>query len=83
MFLLKEAIKTLNTLQSNAETIQQTVRNSSDFEKQRFQEVEKFLKKTGVPLERLDTLSVIHVAGTKGKVMKYPTYIFFFNKNQF
>ncbi|XP_055715486.1 folylpolyglutamate synthase, mitochondrial isoform X2 [Phlebotomus papatasi] len=62
-----EAIKTLNTLQSNAETIQQTVRNSADFEKQRFQEVEKFLKKTGVPLERLDTLSVIHVAGTKGK----------------
>uniref|UniRef100_A0A1B0CTM4 Folylpolyglutamate synthase n=2 Tax=Lutzomyia longipalpis TaxID=7200 RepID=A0A1B0CTM4_LUTLO len=62
-----EAIKTLNTLQSNAETIQQTVRNSGDIETARFRETEKFLRRTGVPLERLDTLSVIHVAGTKGK----------------
>ncbi|XP_059619847.1 folylpolyglutamate synthase, mitochondrial [Phlebotomus argentipes] len=63
----EEAVKTLNTLQSNAETIQQTVRNSNESETLRFKETEKFLDRIGVPLERLDTLSVIHVAGTKGK----------------
>ncbi|GAB0094970.1 Folylpolyglutamate synthase [Sergentomyia squamirostris] len=63
----EEAIKTLNTLQSNAETIQTTVRNSAEMERWRFLETEKYLERTGVSLERLDKLSVIHVAGTKGK----------------
>ncbi|KYQ58683.1 Folylpolyglutamate synthase, mitochondrial [Trachymyrmex zeteki] len=61
----KEAIKVLSlTLQSNAAYLQ-SVKNANDSSK--LKEVEKYLLRSGITLEQLDSLSIIHVAGTKGK----------------
>ncbi|KYM99457.1 Folylpolyglutamate synthase, mitochondrial, partial [Cyphomyrmex costatus] len=60
-----EAIKTLSlTLQSNTAYLQ-SVKNANNSTK--LKEVEKYLLRSGITLEQLDSLSVIHVAGTKGK----------------
>ncbi|XP_012224244.1 folylpolyglutamate synthase, mitochondrial-like [Linepithema humile] len=61
----EEALKTLTlSLQSNAAYLQ-SVQNVNDPAK--LKETEKYLLRSGITLEQLDSLSVIHVAGTKGK----------------
>ncbi|XP_012061395.1 PREDICTED: folylpolyglutamate synthase, mitochondrial-like [Atta cephalotes] len=61
----EEAIKALSlTLQSNT-TYLQSVKNTNDSTK--LKEVEKYLLRSGITFEQLNSLSVIHVAGTKGK----------------
>lgn len=67
----ERAISTLNTLQSNASTIAQSVahRRQNNFQSNQVQETEKFLKRSGLDYSDLDRLSVIHVSGTKGKVI--------------
>nr|XP_012146435.1 PREDICTED: folylpolyglutamate synthase, mitochondrial-like isoform X4 [Megachile rotundata] len=60
------ALKALTSLQSNAQYLKiATKNNSNTFCK--ILEAKKYLLRVGITLEKLDTLSVIHVAGTKGK----------------
>ncbi|XP_025157558.1 folylpolyglutamate synthase, mitochondrial isoform X2 [Harpegnathos saltator] len=63
----EEAIKALClTLQSNAaylQSVQQHVTNDPN----KLKDTEKYLLRSGITLEQLDSLSFIHVAGTKGK----------------
>ncbi|EZA58018.1 hypothetical protein DMN91_006055 [Ooceraea biroi] len=62
----EDAVKALClTLQSNADYLQAAKKHPNDPEK--LKETEKYLLRSGVTLEQLDGLSVIHVAGTKGK----------------
>lgn len=64
----EEAVRKLNLLQSNKATIDQIRRNIKTGEICNNLEVmANYLQRTGVSLDRLDELSVIHVAGTKGK----------------
>ncbi|KAL0108879.1 hypothetical protein PUN28_014177 [Cardiocondyla obscurior] len=65
----EEAIKTLSlTLQSNAGYLQ-SVKKHPDYRNNstKLKETEKYLLRSGITLEQLDELSVIHVSGTKGK----------------
>ncbi|XP_029678035.1 folylpolyglutamate synthase, mitochondrial-like [Formica exsecta] len=62
----EEAIKVLYTLQSNAAYLQSVVKHDVNNPK-KMKETEKYLLRSGITLEQLDRLSVIHVAGTKGK----------------
>lgn len=63
---IQDAIVALNGLQTNADTVKQSTERQHNSSKRR-QETEKYLNKVGVSLSDLDALSVIHVAGTKGK----------------
>lgn len=62
------AIATLNSLQSNASTVAKSVaiRQHNGLCTQ-IPQMERFLKRSGLD-NKLDGLSMIHVAGTKGKV---------------
>jgi len=61
----KDAIETLNSLQSNVEYIKRAkIKNNQE---NNMQEMSKFLARTGLSPEQLDMLPVIHVAGTNGK----------------
>ncbi|KAL6441214.1 hypothetical protein ACFW04_003478 [Cataglyphis niger] len=62
----EEAIKVLCTLQSNAAYLKSVIKHDVN-NPERFKETEKYLLRSGITLEQLDSLSVIHVAGTKGK----------------
>ncbi|KAI4459953.1 folylpolyglutamate synthase-related [Holotrichia oblita] len=65
----KEAVDALNNLQSNAAYIKErsNLKISYQEEYQRFLQMKKFLTSAGISREKLNTLQVIHVAGTKGK----------------
>lgn len=67
-FHIQDAIIALNTLQTNAATLQKSISRTHDSTCLRVKETEKCLEKVGITLDKLDQLSVIHVAGTKGKV---------------
>ncbi|XP_076232252.1 folylpolyglutamate synthase 1 [Calliopsis andreniformis] len=60
------AMKALHSLQSNAEYLKSATNKNLNDEYNLF-EIEKYLLRLGITLEKLDTLSVIHIAGTKGK----------------
>ena len=60
------AMKALNSLQSNAKYLKLASQGNRD-DSCKLHETEKYLLRSGITLEELDTLSVIHVAGTKGK----------------
>lgn len=65
------AIAALNGLQSNASTMAQSVAlHQHNVICTQIQQTEKYLRRSGIDLNDLDRLSVIHVAGTKGKVRK-------------
>lgn len=65
----EQAISTLNSLQSNARTLAQSVeKKQHNVACTQIQQTEKYLKRSGLGCNDLDSLSVIHVAGTKGKV---------------
>lgn len=67
----ERAITALNSLQSNASTIAQSVAlRQHNVTSNHIQETEKYLKRSGIDYNDFDNLSVIHVAGTKGKVRK-------------
>ncbi|XP_036140839.1 folylpolyglutamate synthase, mitochondrial isoform X2 [Monomorium pharaonis] len=62
----EDAIKTLSlTLQSNATYLQSAKKHANDPAK--LKETEKYLLRSGITLDQLDSLSIIHVTGTKGK----------------
>nr|XP_023696513.1 folylpolyglutamate synthase, mitochondrial-like isoform X2 [Paramormyrops kingsleyae] len=62
----QDAIKMLNSLQSNASTLEQ-VRQGCTQPLLQLQAMRVFLERSGLSLEELDRLNIIHVTGTKGK----------------
>ncbi|KAL1509378.1 hypothetical protein ABEB36_004132 [Hypothenemus hampei] len=61
----REAINCLNNLQSNEEYIKHAkIKNNQE---NNLSEMTKFLQRSGLFLEQLDTLPIIHVTGTNGK----------------
>ncbi|XP_040462523.1 folylpolyglutamate synthase, mitochondrial-like [Falco naumanni] len=62
----QDTIRTLNTLQTNASDLEQVKRERSDPQAQ-LEAMQGFLERTGMKVEDLDRLNVIHVTGTKGK----------------
>ncbi|XP_071452246.1 folylpolyglutamate synthase, mitochondrial-like isoform X2 [Hetaerina americana] len=68
--LSQEAVKALNLLQTNASVLQEVreKRKQGLIEKnENVSDTRKFLARSGISLDELDSLPVIHVAGTKGK----------------
>lgn len=64
----EEAIRKLNVLQSNKATIEQIRKDIRTGQKcTNLEDMQYYLSRTGVSLTKLDELSVIHIAGTKGK----------------
>uniref|UniRef100_A0A8C4GST5 Folylpolyglutamate synthase n=1 Tax=Dicentrarchus labrax TaxID=13489 RepID=A0A8C4GST5_DICLA len=64
--LIRDAICTLNTLQTNASALEQVRRERSHPQLQ-LQAMRSFLERSGLTVEELDHLNIIHVTGTKGK----------------
>ncbi|XP_044295953.1 folylpolyglutamate synthase, mitochondrial isoform X2 [Varanus komodoensis] len=62
----KDAIRTLNTLQTNASYLEQVKRGRGDPQMQ-LEAMSGFLERSGLKVEDLDQLNIIHVTGTKGK----------------
>ncbi|XP_039177373.1 folylpolyglutamate synthase, mitochondrial isoform X3 [Crotalus tigris] len=63
---LQDAIRTLNTLQTNASYLEQVKKERGDPQLQ-LQAMAGFLERTGLKVEDLNQLNIIHVTGTKGK----------------
>uniref|UniRef100_A0A8C0G3M9 Folylpolyglutamate synthase n=1 Tax=Chelonoidis abingdonii TaxID=106734 RepID=A0A8C0G3M9_CHEAB len=62
----RDAIRTLNTLQTNANYLEQVKRERGDPQVQ-LEAMKGFLERSGLKVEDLDQLNIIHVTGTKGK----------------
>ncbi|XP_063000685.1 folylpolyglutamate synthase, mitochondrial isoform X2 [Elgaria multicarinata webbii] len=62
----QDAIRTLNTLQTNASYLEQVKRERGDPQAQ-LEAMSGFLERSGLKVEDLDQLNIIHVTGTKGK----------------
>ncbi|XP_067398219.1 folylpolyglutamate synthase, mitochondrial [Emydura macquarii macquarii] len=62
----QDAIRTLNTLQTNASYLEQVKRERGDPRVQ-LEAMKGFLQRSGLKVEDLDQLNIIHVTGTKGK----------------
>ncbi|CAI4221706.1 unnamed protein product [Auanema sp. JU1783] len=61
------AIMGLNSLQSNAMTIQKMRESRASLQEQNVPQTINFLVKCGISMKNIDNLHVIHVSGTKGK----------------
>jgi len=61
------AIQTLNALQTNAETLAKMRRERPKFVYNNLAESRVYLERSGVSLDDLDKLNIVHVSGTKGK----------------
>ncbi|XP_004455667.1 folylpolyglutamate synthase, mitochondrial isoform X2 [Dasypus novemcinctus] len=62
----QDAVRTLNTLQTNAGYIEQAKRRKGDPQAQ-LEAMVLYLARSGLQVEDLDRLNIIHVTGTKGK----------------
>ncbi|KAG5834973.1 hypothetical protein ANANG_G00267200 [Anguilla anguilla] len=62
----QDAVCTLNTLQTNAAALEQVRRERGNPELQ-LQAMRAFLQRSGLTVDELDHLNIIHVTGTKGK----------------
>ncbi|KAJ8261074.1 hypothetical protein COCON_G00167970, partial [Conger conger] len=62
----QDAVCTLNTLQTNAAALEQVRRERGNPQLQ-LQAMRAFLQRSGLTVEELDHLNIIHVTGTKGK----------------
>ncbi|XP_059214627.1 folylpolyglutamate synthase, mitochondrial [Centropristis striata] len=62
----QDAVCTLNTLQTNASALEQ-VRRERSHPQQQLEAMIGFLERSGLTVEALDHLNIIHVTGTKGK----------------
>ncbi|XP_062621942.1 folylpolyglutamate synthase, mitochondrial-like isoform X3 [Saccostrea cucullata] len=63
----EEAVSALNTLQSNAQTLEKIRQQGGKKAELNIPNVIKFAERVGITLDDVDKLSVIHVSGTKGK----------------
>ncbi|XP_060079095.1 folylpolyglutamate synthase, mitochondrial-like [Ylistrum balloti] len=64
---IQEAVKMLNTLQSNAQTIQKIRKERNSLSHLNIPNMIKYAERVGITLDDIDSLNVIHVSGTKGK----------------
>lgn len=62
----QEAVRMLNTLQTNASYLEQVKRQRGDPQTQ-LAAMELYLARSGLQVEDLEQLNIIHVTGTKGK----------------
>ncbi|XP_026104207.1 folylpolyglutamate synthase, mitochondrial-like, partial [Carassius auratus] len=62
----QDAVCTLNTLQTNASSLEQVKRERGHPQLQ-LQAMRGFLQRAGLKVDELDRLNIIHVTGTKGK----------------
>ncbi|XP_052579962.1 folylpolyglutamate synthase, mitochondrial isoform X2 [Peromyscus californicus insignis] len=62
----QDAVRMLNTLQTNASYLEQVKRQRSDPQAQ-LEAMEVYLSRSGLQVEDLNRLNIIHVTGTKGK----------------
>ncbi|XP_062929604.1 folylpolyglutamate synthase, mitochondrial [Mobula hypostoma] len=62
----QDAVQTLNTLQTNASTLEQ-IRRERGQTKGSLEAMKSFIWRAGMTIEELDQLAIIHVTGTKGK----------------
>ncbi|XP_042537175.1 folylpolyglutamate synthase, mitochondrial isoform X1 [Dipodomys spectabilis] len=62
----QDAVRMLNTLQTNAGYLEQVKRQRGDPQAQ-LEAMELYLARSGLQVEDLDRLNIIHVTGTKGK----------------
>lgn len=62
----QDAVRMLNTLQTNASYLEQVKRQRSDPQAQ-LDAMEVYLARSGLQVEDLNRLNIIHVTGTKGK----------------
>uniref|UniRef100_A0A8D0PM54 Folylpolyglutamate synthase n=1 Tax=Sus scrofa TaxID=9823 RepID=A0A8D0PM54_PIG len=62
----QEAVRTLNTLQTNANYLEQVKRQRGDPQTQ-LEAMKLYLARSGLQVEDLDQLNIIHITGTKGK----------------
>lgn len=63
----EDAVKNLNSLQTNAHVLAQIRRNKDRHARNNLPEMRRFTERAGVKMEDLDKLSIIHISGTKGK----------------
>ncbi|XP_052719273.1 folylpolyglutamate synthase, mitochondrial-like isoform X3 [Crassostrea angulata] len=63
----EEAVTKLNTLQSNAQTLEKIRKQGGKRSEQNVPNMIKFAERVGISLDDVDKLSIIHVSGTKGK----------------
>ncbi|XP_056668433.1 folylpolyglutamate synthase, mitochondrial isoform X2 [Monodelphis domestica] len=62
----EDAVRALNTLQTNASYLEQAKQERGDLQVQ-LETMKHYLSRSGLQLEDLDQLKIIHVTGTKGK----------------
>ncbi|XP_037012134.2 folylpolyglutamate synthase, mitochondrial isoform X2 [Artibeus jamaicensis] len=62
----QDAVRALNTLQTNASYLEQAKRQRGDPQTQ-LEAMKLYLAQSGLQVEDLDRLNIIHVTGTKGK----------------
>ncbi|KAM7447198.1 hypothetical protein ABFA07_004627 [Porites harrisoni] len=63
----EDAVKALNTLQTNAQDLEQIRRSRGRLARDNLPQMRSFTERAGVKMEDLDRLSIIHISGTKGK----------------
>lgn len=63
----EDAVKKLNSLQTNAEVLKQIRLSRGRLVHNNLPEMRRFTERAGVKMEDLDKLSIIHISGTKGK----------------
>ncbi|XP_048775690.1 folylpolyglutamate synthase, mitochondrial-like isoform X3 [Ostrea edulis] len=63
----QEAVTALNTLQSNAQTLEKIRQQRGKKSEHNVPNMIKFAERVGITLDDVDKLSIIHVSGTKGK----------------
>ncbi|XP_046801887.1 uncharacterized protein LOC124418726 [Lucilia cuprina] len=64
----EEAVKALNALQSNAESLRSSIHKRKRLNS--LQDTQRYLLKSGLTIKDLEKLSYIHVTGTKGKLRR-------------
>ncbi|XP_019492373.1 PREDICTED: folylpolyglutamate synthase, mitochondrial isoform X3 [Hipposideros armiger] len=62
----QDAVRTLNTLQTNANYLEQVKRQQDD-PQTKLEAMKLYLARSGLQVEDLDRLNIIHITGTKGK----------------
>lgn len=67
-FSFQEALKTLNSLQTNFSVLKESIAKKNDTDLKHIIETKKYLERVGVEPSEFESLPIIHVAGTKGKV---------------
>ncbi|ELK26593.1 Folylpolyglutamate synthase, mitochondrial [Myotis davidii] len=64
--IIRDAVRTLNSLQTNASYLAEVKRRRGDLQTQ-LETMKLYLARSGLQVEDLDQLNIIHVTGTKGK----------------